>query len=70
MNARNFITTEEQLNVEIEKAFPEGSNPEFATDTKLGDNIWNLGAPATIADLLEANTSCAEGFYERWTNES
>ena len=57
MNARNFITTEEQLDAEIEKAFPEGNHPEFATDTKLGDNIWNLGAPATIADLLDTNTS-------------
>jgi hypothetical protein len=57
MNARKFITTEEQLDAEIEKAFPKGSNPEFATDTKLGDNIWNLGAPATIADLLDANVS-------------
>ena len=57
MNAKNFITTEEQLDAEIEKTFPAGSNPEFATDTKLGDNIWNLGAPATIADLLDANAS-------------
>lgn len=57
MNARNFITTEEQLDVAIEKAFPEGGNPEFATDTKLGDNIWNLGSPATIADLLDASVS-------------
>jgi hypothetical protein len=57
MNARNFITTEEQLDAAIEKAFPEGGNPEFATDTKLGDNIWNVGAPATIAELLDANVS-------------
>jgi hypothetical protein len=57
MNARNFVTTEEQLDAAIEKAFPEGGNPEFATDTKLGDNIWNVGAPATIAELLHANVS-------------
>ena len=57
MNARNFITTEDQLDISIEKAFPEGGNPEFATDTKLGDNIWNLGSPATIADLLDASAS-------------
>jgi hypothetical protein len=57
INARNFITTEEQLDAEIAKAFPEGGNPEFATDTKLGDNIWNLGSPATIAELLDANVS-------------
>jgi hypothetical protein len=57
MNARSFITTEEQLDAEIEKAFPKGGNPEFATDTKLGDNIWNVGAPATIAELLDANVS-------------
>lgn len=57
MNARSFITTDEQLDAEIEKAFPKGNNPEFATDTKLGDNIWNVGSPATIADLLDAGAS-------------
>ena len=57
MNARSFITTDEQLDAEIEKAFPKGSNPEFATDTKLGDNIWNVGSPATITDLLDAGAS-------------
>lgn len=57
MHARHFITTEGQLDAEIEKAFPEGGNPEFATDTKLGDNIWNRGSPATIAELLDANVS-------------
>jgi hypothetical protein len=57
MNARSFITTDEQLDAEIEKAFPKGHNPEFATDTKLGDNIWNVGSPATITDLLDASAS-------------
>jgi pyruvate-formate lyase len=57
MNARTFITTDEQLDAEIEKAFPKGRNTEFATDTKLGDNIWNVGSPATIADLLDAGAS-------------
>jgi hypothetical protein len=57
MNARSFITTDEQLDAAIEKAFPKGNNPEFATDTKLGDNIWNVGSPATIADLLDAGAS-------------
>jgi len=57
INARSFITTDEQLGAEIEKAFPKDNNPEFATDTKLGDNIWNVGSPATIADLLDAGAS-------------
>lgn len=57
MNARSFITTDEQLDAEIEKAFPKGNNPEFATDIKLGDNIWNVGSPATITDLLDASAS-------------
>ena len=57
MNARSFITTEQQLDAEIENAFPEGNHIEFATDTKRGDNIWNLGAPATIAELLDAKVA-------------
>jgi hypothetical protein len=51
MNAREFITTEEQLNEEIEKIFipsPFGK----AHDGK--DNIWDaLGAPPTVQDMLQ-----------------
>jgi len=57
MNARNFITTEEQLNAEIEKAFPAGGkNPEWQSDVGSGENLWNIGAPPTIGDLLEAGS--------------
>lgn len=52
MNARNFITTEEQLDREIERAFPEGDNPEWTSDTNEGKNVWNLGPPPTVASMV------------------
>jgi hypothetical protein len=52
MNAREFITTEEQLDAEIEKIFvpyPFGENNEGKT------NIWDAyGAPPTVQDMLSA----------------
>ncbi len=57
MNARNFITTEEQLGAEIDKAFPaDGKNLNFDSDVSEGSNLWNIGAPPTIGDLLEAGS--------------
>lgn len=56
MNARNFITTEGQLDAEIEKAFPAGPNPEWQSDVSRGESLWNTGAPPTIADLLDAGS--------------
>ena len=56
MNARSFITNEDQLVAEIERAFPEGKNPDWTSDRSRGENIWNLGAPHTIADLLDASS--------------
>ncbi|WEW59502.1 hypothetical protein PRK78_004976 [Emydomyces testavorans] len=52
MNARYFITTEEQLNAEIERVFPVGENPEWANDRVKGENIWNLGPPPTVGSLV------------------
>ncbi|KAL4885527.1 hypothetical protein BJY04DRAFT_135519 [Aspergillus karnatakaensis] len=49
MNARNFITTEDQLAKEIEKAFPEGENPAWASDHVYGENIWNTGLPTNVS---------------------
>ncbi|KAI1940594.1 hypothetical protein LOZ66_002190 [Ophidiomyces ophidiicola] len=52
MNARSFIVTEEQLNAEIERVFPEGENPEWTNDRTAGDSVWNLGPPPTVNELL------------------
>ncbi|KAJ5543331.1 hypothetical protein N7535_005759 [Penicillium sp. DV-2018c] len=53
MNARNFITTEEQLAAEIDRVFPEGENEAWRNDHQPGENIWNLGNPPTINSLLQ-----------------
>lgn len=52
MNARNFITTEEQLAAEIERVFPDGPNPAFLNDTFQGENIWNMGAPTSVQSIV------------------
>lgn len=54
MNARKFIVTEDQLDEVIKKTFPEGSNPAWKTDVEEGENIWNLGPPSSLADLVAA----------------
>jgi hypothetical protein len=49
MHARSFITTEEQLDSEIERIFVE---QPFEQN---GDNIWDaVGAPPTVQDMLSA----------------
>ncbi|EKD13629.1 uncharacterized protein L3040_005117 [Drepanopeziza brunnea f. sp. 'multigermtubi'] len=49
MNARNFITTEEQLDAKIEEIFVRDPHAPHNLD----DNIWNvLKAPPTVMDLL------------------
>ncbi|KAL2818802.1 hypothetical protein BDW59DRAFT_126642 [Aspergillus cavernicola] len=52
MNARTFITTEAQLAAEIENVFPEGENEAWRSDHQHGDNIWNLGLPQTVQNLV------------------
>jgi hypothetical protein len=62
MNARNFITTEEQLLAEVEKKFlPGGRNPDFRRSdfAETGDNIWVKGVPSTVKDLIHENTARA-----------
>ena len=62
MNARNFITTEEQLLAEVEKKFlPAGRNPDFRRSdfAETGDNIWVKGVPSTVKDLISENTARA-----------
>lgn len=52
MNARNFITSEEQLNAEIDRVFPEGENPAFRNDSRAGESVWNLGPPPTVQSIV------------------
>ncbi|TQS39038.1 hypothetical protein Golomagni_00443 [Golovinomyces magnicellulatus] len=50
MNARNFITTEESLEAQIQLIFKE----EPFAKGNLDDNIWEvLGSPPTVRDLLK-----------------
>jgi hypothetical protein len=52
MNARTFITTEQQLSAEIDRVFPEGENVAWRNDHQPGENIWNLGNPPTVSNLV------------------
>lgn len=64
MNARNFITTEDQLAAEIEKVFPEGENEAWRNDLRTGENIWNLGYPRGMSARL--NESSSRNETARW----
>lgn len=49
MNARSFITTEEQLDAEIEKIFVPFPFPKYPGT----DNIWDaMGPPPTVQEML------------------
>ena len=50
VNAGIFITTTEQLNGVVDRAFDDLS--QFRTHNSEGLNIWNLGFPVTVRDLL------------------
>ena len=50
VNAGSFITTASQLNATIDKAFDD--NSQFTNDSTPGLNIWNLGFPETVQQLL------------------
>merc|ERR1712093_865648 len=51
MNARSFITTEEELDAEIEKIFVEDPH----ASGNLNDNIWSVkGAPPSVLTMLSA----------------
>ncbi|KAJ5579793.1 uncharacterized protein N7459_005778 [Penicillium hispanicum] len=52
MNARTFITTEEQLAAEIDRVFPDGENEAWRNDHQPGENIWNLGIPPTVQSVV------------------
>ena len=50
VNAGDFITTGEQLNSVVDKVFDDLD--QFKSDQTSGMNIWNLGYPETISQLL------------------
>ncbi|KAH8700237.1 hypothetical protein BGW36DRAFT_291199 [Talaromyces proteolyticus] len=66
MNARNFITTESQLEQEIEAKFREDGGDEWNTDSGYGVNVWAKGAPPTIQDTVKIQTKDENG---RWKFE-
>lgn len=50
VNAGDFITTGKQLDNAIDRVFD--NQDQFTTDQKLGLNVWNLGFPETVQQLL------------------
>ncbi|PYH92889.1 hypothetical protein BO71DRAFT_400207 [Aspergillus ellipticus CBS 707.79] len=64
MNARNFITTEEQLAAEITRVFPDGDNNAWLNDTQPGDNVWNLGQPPTVQAIVNQGKRSDAGRWE------
>ncbi|KAI9816029.1 MAG: hypothetical protein M1827_002021 [Pycnora praestabilis] len=52
MRARDFITTEAQLNDAIDQEFLPRL-PSFSSDSQEGDNIWNGGVPETVQEMLK-----------------
>lgn len=55
MNARTFITTEDQLNYAIAQQFDDLAI--FRSDTSDGKSMWNKGPPDTIRSLIANNQS-------------
>lgn len=50
MNARDFITTEAELEKLVDQVFDD--QEQFSTTFAIGENIWNLGQPETVKQLL------------------
>ena len=50
MNARDFITTEAELEKLVEEVFDD--QEQFSSPYTAGENIWNLGQPETVQELL------------------
>lgn len=50
VNAGDFITTGAHLDATIDKVFDDSD--QFENDSKKGLNIWNLGYPETVQQLL------------------
>lgn len=54
VNAGSFITTRAQLEQTIDKVFDD--NKQFENDKRPGLNVWNLGLPETVQELLGNRT--------------
>ncbi|KAL8907760.1 MAG: hypothetical protein Q9207_001243, partial [Kuettlingeria erythrocarpa] len=52
MNARDFIVTEEKLSEAVERAFDPASE-QFDNESRRGLNVWNLGYPESVREMLE-----------------
>ena len=50
VNAGHFITTRAQLDETIDKVFDD--TKQFESDMRPGSNVWNLGVPETVQELL------------------
>lgn len=50
VNAGNFITTGKQLDSAIDRVFD--NDGQFRSDQRPGLNVWNLGVPETVSELL------------------
>ena len=50
VNAGNFITTPKHLDQTIDRVFD--NQDQFTTDQRPGLNVWNLGVPETVSQLL------------------
>lgn len=50
VNAGDFITTGKQLDTAIDNAFD--NLHQFTSDNQKGLNVWNLGVPETVQELL------------------
>lgn len=68
MNARNFITSEEQLREKIKAQFDKADpnspgfrkHADFQTDVREGLSLWNFGPPDGIKEMLESESSGAK----------
>ena len=58
VNAGNFITTPAQLDQAIDKAFDDMS--QFSNELRPGLNVWNLGLPETVQELLKSRTGSSD----------
>ncbi|KAI9779409.1 MAG: hypothetical protein M1839_007374 [Geoglossum umbratile] len=63
MHARDFITTEEQLNEKIERIFV--THPWEFVDGDKGENIWNTGVPESVSTMLAKAAAAGKGFVSQ-----
>lgn len=59
VNARHFITTEDQLETAIDEAFDDPD--QFTNDQLRGQNIWAMGRPETAKELMGFTTTVTGG---------